>query len=140
MMNIFKIGMVLLTGAGFGFGVDKLADTEMFENDNNEYYEHMNEGYYGHMGGGCHGDGEFLEHMLEDLSDEDLILVQAKIDELLVKYEISIEELDDDYEIRYDFMNDLMNFLDDNDIDYHNHGSNDYHDDEDGWHGGMGMH
>jgi hypothetical protein len=143
-MNIFKIGLVLFTGAGFGFGVEKLADTEMFPNDNDGYGHMEEEGYYGHMSdGGCHGDGDFLEHMLEDLTDEELILVQAKIDELLVTYSITLEELNDDYDVRYDFMNDLMDFLEENDIDYHNHsGIHDHYnqDDEDGWYGGMGMH
>lgn len=132
MMNIIKIGLVLLTGAGFGFGVDRLADTELLVNDNDEYYGHMEEG--------CHGDEDFLEHMLEDLSEEEVIVVQGKIDELLVTYEITIEELNDDYDIRYDFMNDLMDFLEDNDIEYHNHGGYHDHDEEDGWYGGMGMH
>jgi hypothetical protein len=139
-MNIFKIGLVLLTGAGFGFGVDKLADTEIFPNDN-DGYGHMEDGYYGHMGEeGCHGDGDILEHMLDDLSDEELVLVQGKIDELLVEYAITLEELNDDYDVRYDFMNDLMDFLEENEIDYHNHGGYHDHDEEDGWHDGMGMH
>jgi hypothetical protein len=142
-MNIIKIGLVLLTGAGFGFGVDKLADTEMFPKDYDGYGHMEDDGYYGHMGGGCHGDGDFLEHMLDELSDEELLLVQGKIDELLIEYSITLEELNDDYEVRYDFMNDLMDFLEENEIDYHNHGGNhdhDDHDDEGGWHGGMGMH
>lgn len=133
-MNIFKIGLALLTGLGFGFGVDKVADTEMFPNPND------NEGYYWHMEESCHGDGDFLEHMLDDLSDEELVLVQGKIDELLVEYAVTLEELNDDYDVRYDFMNDLMDFLDENGIDYHNHDSYHNHDEEDGWHGGMGMH
>ena len=83
-MNIIKFVLVLLTGAGFSFGVDKLVETEIFPNDRDPY-DHMGEDYYGHMGGyGCHGDGEFLEYMLEDLTDEELILVQGKIDELLI--------------------------------------------------------
>jgi hypothetical protein len=131
-MNIIKIGLVLLTGLGFGFGVDKVADTEIFPNDNDGYYWHMEEG--------CHGDGDFLEHMLDDLSDEELVLVQGKIDELLVEYAVTLEELNDDYDVRYDFMNDLMDFLDENGIDYHNHDGYHDHDEEDGWHGGMGMH
>lgn len=132
-MNIIKIGLVLLTGAGFGFGVDKLADTEVLANDNDVYYGHMGE--YG-----CHEDGELFEHMLEDLTDEELLLVQGKIDELLVTYSITLEELNDDFDVRYDFMNDLMEFLEINEINYYNHrGYHDY-DDEDGWRGGMGMH
>ena len=78
--------------------------------------------------------------MLEDLTDEELILVQGKIDELLVTYSITLEELNDDYDVRYDFMNDLMNFLEENEIDFHNYGGYHNHDEEDGWHGGMGMH
>lgn len=131
-MNIIKIGLVLLTGAGFGFGADKLTDTEMFPNDSN--------GYYGHMEEGCYGDEDFLEHMLENLSDEELLLVQGKIDELLAEYSVTLEELGYDYDVRYNFMNDLMDFLDENEIDYHSHGGNHYHDDEYYWHSGMGMH
>jgi hypothetical protein len=133
-MNLIKIGLVLITGAGFGFGVDKLADTEVFTTSEENFYEHMEEG--------CHSDVDFIEHMLDDLSEEDLALVQAKIDELLVDYDITLEELYDDYEVRYDFMNDLMDFLEENEIEYHYHGGyHDHHDDEDDdWHGGMGMH
>ena len=223
---IIKIGLVLLTGAGLGFGVDKLATTEMFPNDGDGYYEHMDgdsyyghmggeywhnddddflehmledltvedqvlvqvkidqllidyditleelnneyevrydfmidlmefldlneidyhnhmdgDSYYGHMGGGyCHDDGDFLEHMLEDLTVEEQVLVQEKIDQLLVDYSVTIEELNDDYDVRYDFMTDLMEFLDLNEINYHNHGGFDHYNDEDDWHGGMGMH
>ena len=142
-MYILKIGLVLLTGAGFGFGVDKLSNTDMFTNDNDGYYGHMTEeyGYDGHMGGyGCHDDGELFEHMLEDLTDEELILVQGKIDELLVTYSITLEELNDDYDVRYDFMNDLMDFLEENEIDFHNFGGYHDYDEEDSWHGGMRMH
>ena len=132
-MNILKIGLVLMTGLGFGFGVEKLAGADVLPNDSETYYGHMEEGY-------CHSDGDFLDHMLEDLTDEELILVQAKIDELLLTYSITLEELNDDFEVRDDFMNDLMVFLDDNNIEYHNHGA--FHDDADAeyWHGGMGMH
>ena len=151
-MYILKMGLILLTGAGFGFGVDKLANTQIAPNDNDGYYGHMDEedgyyghmteedGYYGHMGGyGCHGDGELFEHMLEDLSDEELLLVQGKIDELLVTYSITLEELNDDYDVRFNFMIDLMDFLEENEIDFHSQGGYHY-DDEDDWHGGMGMH
>mgnify|MGYP000188309769 FL=1 len=123
-MNILKIGLILLTGAGFGFGVDKLAGIEASPNTTDTYYGHMDESY-------CHGDGDFLEHMLEDLSAEDLVLVQAKIDGLLIQYDVTLDELYDNYEVRYDFMNDLMIFLEDNQIDFHNHQE---------FHGGMGMH
>lgn len=135
-MNIFKIGLILLTGVGYGFGVDKLADTEIFPIDN-EGYGHMGEyGNYGYIDGqDCHGDSDFIEHMLDDLSAETVLLVQAKIDELLVEYSITFEELNDDYDVRYNFMNDLMDFFDENGINYHN-----FHHDEDGWYGGMGMH
>ena len=142
-MYILKIGLVLLTGAGFGLGVDKLANNEIFTKDSDGYYGHMTEedGYYGHMGGfGCHDDGELFEHMLEDLTDEELLLVQGKIDELLVTYSITLEELNDDYDVRYDFMNDLMDFLEENEIDFHNYGGDQDSDEQNSWNGGMGMH
>lgn len=132
-MNIIKIGFVLLTGAGLGFGVDKLAENGAIPSEQETYYDHFQEGY-------CHGETNFFEHMLEDLSEEDAILVQTKIDELLIAYEITLEELNDDYEIRYAFMSELMDFLEENEIDYYGHGGFHNHDDENGWHGGMGMH
>jgi hypothetical protein len=151
MVNL-RIGLVLLAGAGLGFGADRIGDTQMFSNDGDGYYEYMDEdSYYGHMGGDSyyghmrgeyrHNDGDFLEHMLEDLTVEEQGLVQEKVDQLLIDYAITLEELYDNYDVRYEFMNDLMEFLDLNGIDYHNHGGFDhYNDDENGWHGGMGMH
>ncbi len=132
-MYIIKIGLVLLTGAGFGLGIDKLADTDILQNDGDNYYEHMDEGF-------CHDNGDFLTHMLADLTAEEQVLVQEKIDQLLVEYTITLEELNDDYDVRYDFMTDLIEFLELNEIDYHNNEGFDHHDDDDDWHGGMGMH
>lgn len=133
-MNILKIGMVLLFGTGLGFGVDKLIESDIEAIDTEEYRED----YYGHMNGGyCHQDGEFFEHMLEDLNDEDFDLVSQKIDEMLLDYNITYEDLFDDYEIRHDFMTELMEFLDANNIDYHNHN---YYDEYPNHHNGMGMH
>ncbi|XMB71463.1 hypothetical protein RJI07_04925 [Mycoplasmatota bacterium WC30] len=132
-MNVLRIGLVLLTGVGFSFGVDRLVDSEALPNDRESHYTYNYEG-------NCHGDNDFLEHMLDDLSNEELLLVQEKIDSLLVKYSITLEELYDDYGVRYDFMSELMDFLDENYIDYHNHEEFDDHFDENEWHGGMGMH
>lgn len=139
-MNIFKIGLILLTGAGFGFGFDKLADSEIIPTNQDRPYGHMYEYEDYSYGGFCHGNEDFLEHMLEDLSETEKVIVQTKIDELLLEYSITLEELNDDYNVRFDFMNDLMDFLEENDIDYHNHGGYHNHDDEDEWHHGMGMH
>ena len=145
MMNILKVGLMILLGVGFGFGVDKVVNAEVSPIDevsqNTEASPNDEVDYYGHMGGGyCFDDGDFIEHMLADLTDEELVLVQGKIDELLIEYAITLDELNDDYQVRYDFMDDLMNFLDENNIVYHNHRGFDDHIDEDVWHGGMGMH
>ncbi len=146
-MNILKIGLVLLTGAGFGFGVDKLSDTDITESNGDNYYEHMydeheDENYFfGHMYGGClDNDGDFLEHMLASLTDEELLIVEEKIDQLLLEYSIVLEELNDDYDVRYDFMIDIMEFLDENEIYYHNNREFGHHTDGDDWYRGMGMH
>jgi len=130
-MNILKLGLLLITGAGFGFGIDKLADTEILPNDDQQYYGHM-------VGESCHGDDELFEHLLENLSEEEIVLVQGKIDELLLKYDVTLDSLDDDFDTRFDFMDDLMVFLDENEIDYHNHGY--YNDYDENWGHGMGMH
>ncbi|MFK5883448.1 MAG: hypothetical protein QM489_03800 [Candidatus Izemoplasma sp.] len=161
-MNIIKIGLVLLTGAGFGIGFDKLADTEILANDvgnypesadienvdeantNEEYvgFEHMNEVFEEgwHMNAEyCHEEGLFLEYMLENLSAEDKFLVEEMINQLLVEYGVTLQELNDDYNIRYDFMIDLMEFINENQIDYHE--SFEFHNDtdQDYWRNGMGM-
>ena len=136
-MNIFKIALVMISGVGFGFGVDKIAETQVdpdVTNENELYYQNMNGGY-------CHGENFSFDHMLDDLSEEDQALVQGKIDELLLEMNISLEDLDNDFELRYEFMSELMIFLDDNGIEYHNHG--DYNDNNhmgDYGYGGMGMH
>jgi len=130
-MNILKLGLLLITGAGFGFGIDKLADTEILPNDDQQYYGHI-------ASETCHGDDEFFERLLENLNEDEIVLVQGKIDELLLKYDVTLEDLHDDFEIRFDFMSDLMTFLDENEIDYHNHGY--YNEYDENWGRGMGMH
>ena len=95
---------------------------------------------YGHMREvGCQRDGELLEHMLENLTEEELVLVQGKIDALLVEESISLEDLNYDFDVRYNFMTDLMDFLEENEIEFHTRRGYHY-DDEDNWHGGMRMH
>lgn len=133
MINILKTGLVLLIGVGFGFGVDKLANKDVDENQREDYYQHMHEGFY---------EEDFIEHMRDDLTDEEMILVEAKIDELLVTYDITLEELNENSEIRYDFMNDLMDYLYENEIDFHsNAGHHNHHGNRGyGWHGSMWMH
>jgi hypothetical protein len=132
-MNVFKIGLALLTMAGFSFGVDKLVKANTLPDDREEHYEHMDEGF-------CHGNGDFLEHMLTNLTEEETVLVENKIDDLLLEYNTTLEELEDDLDVRYDFMLDLMNFLDENGIDYHNHDTEEHYHDDDDHHNGMGMH
>lgn len=135
-MNIIKIGLVLLTGAGFGVGFDKIADSEILPINQDTPYGHMFvDDEYGETVF-CHGDEDIIEHMLYNLSEEDQLLVQAKIDDLLIEYSISIEDLNNDYDLRFDFMNDVMEFLEENDIDYHHR----YYNDDEDWHHGMGMH
>lgn len=108
-MNIFRVFMALLATAGIGLGVDKMIDSDRFPTEDTNYY--YNQGL-------CHGEEEFLEHMLVDLSEEDLVLVNAKIDELLLKYDITLEELLENFEVRYEFMHELMDFYEDQNIEY----------------------
>lgn len=121
-MNIVKIGLALVTGLGFGFGVEKITETDITSNDQPDYEEYNDTSYQN-----CHDEENFLDHMLDRLSDEERIIVQAKIDDLLQEYNVTIEDLFRDYDIRYNFMTDLMEFLEDNDIEYyrqrghHNH-------------------
>ncbi len=118
-MNIFKFGLVLLTGAGFGFGVDKIVDPDFAPIDGYEEYE----GRFGHMGEGyCDEDGEFLEHFLDELSDEDALIVNAKIEELYLTYDTNYLALQADYELRYEFMTELMDFMEDSGIEFYGHG------------------
>lgn len=142
-MNMIKIGFVLLTGASFGFGVDKLVDSKTILVDFDRY-EHMEKGYYDHMNEEvCHENGDFLVSVLENLSDEELLLVQGKMNELLIEYSMTIEELNDFFYLRHDFMNEFMDFLDKNEIYFHGYGgSHEYgiRDSEDEWHNRMGMH
>ena len=121
-MSMIKIGFVILTGALFGFGVDRINDSEAFRDSSYGYY--MHDGY-------CAEEGEFLGHMLENLTTEERILVENKVEELLATYNTTLEDLYQDSELRHDFMSDLMDFLDDNNIDIHDH---------DDWHHGPGMH
>lgn len=127
-MNIFKLGLLLISSIGFGYGIEQVVTSGQTPNTDGYNYDYMENH--------CFNGELFLDHMLEDLSEEDQLIVQAKIDELLAFYDVTLEELYENYEIRYDFMNDLMTFLDENEIDYHHN----YYDDEDGWHTGMGMH
>ena len=139
-MNIIKIGLVLLTGAGFGLGLEQLSNTNITSN-NNDYGNHMYEDEDRYNNGFCHNNDVFLDHMLDNLNDEEKVLVQEKIDELLVEYDIDLEDLNDNYDLRHDFMYDLMEFLEENEIYYHRH--NRFYDndsEEDDWYHGMRMH
>ncbi len=127
-MNLFKVILVLVTGAGFGFGIDQISHTEIIPNDEEMPYTYED-------GGFCHrfNNDEFLDHMLEGLSEEEQTMVNTKVEELLVTYDTTLEEVNSNYELRQDFMLDLMTFLNDNDIVYHydgyHHGGF-YNDDE----------
>lgn len=136
-MNILKLGFVLMTAVGFGFGVDKINDNNdigVNENDETDYYNSINTSY-------CHSNEEYFgEHMFEYFNEENQAIVHVKIDELLLKYDISIEELEENYDTRHLFMAELMEFLEDNDLDYHYHNHYEYNDENNYRHGGMGMH
>lgn len=136
-MNILKAVLVLVSGLGLGFGVDQITETKVEPDLTAE-----NEFYNGHMSSGyCHGEEFSFDHMLVDLSEEDQLLVQTKIDDLLLEMNISLEDLENDYEVRYEFMSELMLFLDESGISYHNHGNyGDYNHMGDYGYGGMGMH
>jgi hypothetical protein len=132
MMNVFKIVLVLFTATGLGFGVDEVLNSNAEEN----VYLNAENNYDDYAIGLCHGnDAYFFDHMLEGLTDEEQLVVQTKIDELLIKYDISISHLNDDINLRYDFMIEFMEYLDESGIDYHN-----YYYDEDDYGNHMGMH
>lgn len=131
-MNVIKIILVLFTATGLGFGVEEVISSNTEEN----VYLNEENNYDDRTIGFCHGnDTYFFEHMLEGLTDEEQLVIQTKIDELLIKYNISINQLNDDINIRYDFMIEFMEYLDESGIDYHNHY---YDENEYGNH--MGMH
>ncbi|PAT01319.1 hypothetical protein CI105_07005 [Candidatus Izimaplasma bacterium ZiA1] len=116
-MNVLKYLLVVVSGAGFSLGVDKLVEADV-NVDNYQYEDGYNyQGGYGH----CFEDELFLDHMLSNLSPEDKILVDAKISDLSMTYNTTIEDVIRDYDLHYAFMNDLMNYMDESNIDYHNH-------------------
>lgn len=122
-MNIIKIGFLVLAGLGFGFGVDQITEQEETQIDRQDYNE---EGYYGF----CHGGMYFFEDIVDAVSEENRVVVQDKIDDLLVEHNITLEELENDYILYHEVMMELMEFLYENDIDFH-------FTDEDNWHHGM---
>lgn len=131
-MNILKFVLVLFTATGFGFGVEELIENNIKE----ETSLNEEDNYDDDTVGFCHRNDEyFLEHMIERLTDEEAIIVQAKIDELLNEFDVTMEQLNSDFDVRYQFMIELMEFLDENGIDYH---YNHYEEDDYGNH--MGMH
>lgn len=115
-MNILRYILVLITATGFGFGLEEVISSNV-EKDN-LVNEDINEDSY--RFGFCHSNIDyFLDQMIERLTDEEQIIVQAKIDELLAEYDMTIDQLNSDFNLRYNFMNDLMNFLDESGFDYH---------------------
>lgn len=129
---ILKLGLTLLLGAGFGLGLNQVRENEIFHTDT-EFYEETKETEY------CHNEGELFTHMLDDLSEEERLIVEEKIDELLIKYDVSLEELYNNRDIHNDFMDELMTFFDEEGIDHH---YNNHYDDYDrhNYGGHMGMH
>ncbi|MGS0972258.1 MAG: hypothetical protein ACVCEJ_03310 [Candidatus Izemoplasmataceae bacterium] len=119
---IFKLGLTLLLGASFGLGLNQVRQSEIFHTDTEFYEENSETGY-------CHNEGEVFTHMLDNLSEEERLIVEEKIDELLIKYDVSLEELYNNRDIHYDFMDELMTFLDEEGIDYH---YNNHYDDYEG--------
>ncbi|MCF7927222.1 MAG: hypothetical protein K9L74_06600 [Candidatus Izimaplasma sp.] len=132
-MTIFKVFLIAISGLGFGFGVDKVVDTDLFDNHVNSSYSHEETVY-------CHQEGDFLTHIQEGLTDEEKLLVENKIDELLIFHSITREDLDNDYDLRHTFLLDLMTFLEENDINYPHdfHMDEENHNHNDDWHHGMG--
>lgn len=125
-MNLVKLGLILLVGIGFGLGLSNLDATALFNNDNDAYHttrhnwKNESGDYYGHMGRGYghyFNEDEFIDNMLEDLSEEERLVVESKIDELLLKYQITLE----DDEVMFDFMNELMEFIEESEIDFQNY-------------------
>ena len=118
-MNIFKIGLVFLSGIGLLFGANQI--TERI--NHTEEVPYASEGEYGY----CHHelyDDELP--MLDNLSEEDRLLVEAKLDELLELEEITEEDFYNDRYQFHEIMEKLMDFIYDNNIEfeetyYHGH-------------------
>ena len=103
-MNIIKLGIAFLTMFGVSYGVDHISTNRqepIIQNTANH----------------CESN-ELFGHMLQDLSVEDRLLVEAKINELLITYETSEEELLNNFDLRHEFMEELMVFFQDNDFNF----------------------
>jgi hypothetical protein len=136
-MNIFKLIMVALTATGLGFGVDEVIKSDIEEKafiNEQSSYEDFTPGY-------CHRNDEyFLEHMLDQLTVEEQVAVQSKIDELLIKYDISFDDLNYDFDEIHNFMLELMDFFNENGINYQYHGNHNDNNEEFEYGHHMGMH
>lgn len=119
-MNLLKVALVLLFSGGFGFGVTQIIEEEPWNPD-----EHL--GY-------CHGEDWDFDHVLDGLSEEEVDLVDARIDQLLLEYGVTMEELGDNHDLRHDFMSELFELLEQDGIelepyddDWHHHGMGSWH-------------
>lgn len=131
-MTFLKIGLTLLFGASFTFGVDQAIKQEDFPGwmHNEEVYEED----YNQEVGFCHGyNQDFFFHMLEDLSPEDQAIVTAKLDELLEEKGISLEAFEENPHDYPELMYDLMDYLEEEGFDF-------FHSEDNFHHRGMGMH
>ncbi|QVK19066.1 hypothetical protein KHQ81_05010 [Mycoplasmatota bacterium] len=127
-MNLYKLGLILLLSVGFGFGLSYLDAKALFNNGYNAYHTNHhnwnNESgdYSSHMSNLSMMDrdfDQFIEHMLDNLSIEERLLVEAKIDELLTEYQITLEEISKNDEVMFNFLDNMMGFFQKEEIDHH---------------------
>lgn len=111
-MTLFRTIVLLFTGASLSIGIGQFWNNDAEPTDEETTYRH------------CFEDDELFAHLLEDLDDSDRALVEAKIAAMLEAYGVTEDDLYDDYELRHEFMEELYDFLYDNDLieDWHHHG------------------
>lgn len=131
-MSILKIGFILLAFTGLGFGVDRLSSQEI-DPTSEDVYRASNRLF-------CHNNQYYFEHMIDNLTEEEKILVEQEMERLLGEYNITYDLLHDDIEVYHSIMIDLMDFFIENDISYSNHHWNYRYEEDENYNGGMGMH
>lgn len=123
-MILFRLGLLFIIGSGLGFGINQFT-----ENTVNNNFEQ----------GHCYQEDFNFNDMIISLSEEDQMLIEEKLNELLLEYGITIEDFNSNIEIRRNVMFNLVNFMMENDIDF-SFGSNQEFDGDNYWPGRMWMH
>lgn len=91
----------------------------VIENVRAENIDYDNEYYYGGHCGEYYEDGLLDRFINDDLTVEQVDLITAKYQDLLLEYGITEDELYNDMEITHDIMLDLIEYTDSLDVDYY---------------------